>query len=239
MKIQKLTLPLALTATLLLSGCVGQGDDDKGVGDDKSPSEVLALAKQKLDETSGVELELSAGDLPAGISGIVLTKASGTAMHPHSFEGDIVGSMSGITQDGQVISVDGTVWVKIAIWGPDFKETDPADIGAPDPGQLIATEGGLSDLLVATDDVKEGDTVRGGSGNSEVLTEFTGTLPGDDVTVLVPSAAGDSFDVAYQISADGELRSMAITGQFYADTDDMTYIVSFDGYGAEKEITAP
>lgn len=239
MKIQELTLPFALTAALLMSGCVGQGDD-KAVDGDMSADDVLALAKEKLDETSGVELELTAEDLPSGISGIVLTKASGTAVHPNSFEGDIVGSMSGITQNGQVVSVDGTVWVKIPLLGKDFQEMDPATIGAPDPGQLIATEGGLSDLLVATEDAKKGDTVRGGSDNSEVLTEFTGTLPGEEVEFLVPNASeDDDFDVAYQIADNGELRMFAITGVFYPDTDPMTYQISFDSYGTEKKITGP
>ncbi len=238
-KTRNLMLAGVLGLSLAVSGCFGQGDDKKSVGEGKDPGDVLALAKETLDETSGVELELTAQDLPSGVSGIVLTNAKGTAMHPSSFQGDIVGSWNGITQNGQVIAVDGKVWVKIALLGPDFKEMDPADIGAPDPGQLIATEGGLSDLLVATEGVKEGDTVRGGSDNSQVLTEYTGRLDGDQVTVLVPTASGDSFDVTYQIADNGELRSMAITGEFYPDTEAMTYTVSFDGYGAKQEIAAP
>lgn len=229
-----------LGLTLAVSGCFGQGDDE-GVGEGKSPEEVLAQAKETLDGTSGVELELTADDLPSGVSGIVLTNAKGTAMHPSSFQGTIVGSLSGITQDGEVIAIDGTVWAKIAILtGSEFRELDPADIGAPDPSQLIATEGGLSDLLLATEDAAEGETVRGGADNSEVLTEYTGTLPGDQVQVLVPKAsADDDFDVVYQIADNGELRSLAITGEFYPDTEAMTYTVTFDAYGAEKEITAP
>ncbi|WP_235736109.1 LppX_LprAFG lipoprotein [Nocardioides alcanivorans] len=240
-KTRNLMVAGVLALTLAVSGCFGQDDDSKGVGDGKSPEEVLQLAKETLDETTGVELELTAKDLPSGVSGIVLTNAKGTAMHPSSFQGTIVGSLSGITQDGEVIAIDGEVWAKIAIiTGSQFDRINPADIGAPDPSQLIATEGGLSDLLVATEDPKEGDTVRGGSDNSQVLTEYTGTLPGDQVKVLVPKASDEgSFDVVYQIAENGELRSLSITGEFYPDTDDMTYTVTFDGYGAEKEITAP
>lgn len=236
---KRLLVVAATAAALLLTGCAGGGDDDKSVADEHAPDEALALAKQTLDETSGVKLRLSAKGLPTSVSGIVLTEAEGTAMHPASFEGSIVGSLSGLTQDGEVIAVDGTVWVKIALLGPDFQEMDPATIGAPDPGQLIATEGGLSDLLVSTTEVTEGDSVRGGANNDEVLTEYTGTLSGSDVTVLVPSASGDTFDVTYQIAGNGELRSMEITGVFYANTDEMSYLVSFNDYGTEQEITAP
>ncbi len=230
----------ATVAALVLTGCAG-GDDDsnKSVAEDNSPEEALALAKTTLDETSGVKLKLTAEGLPSSVSGIVLTEAEGVAMHPASFAGSIVGSLSGITQDGEVIAVDGTVWVKIALLGNDFQEMDPASIGAPDPGQLIATDGGLSDLLVSTEDVAEGDSVRGGDNNDEVLTEYTGTLAGDDVTVLVPSASGDSFDVTYQVAGNGELRTMEITGVFYAGTEEMSYVVSFSDYGTEQEITAP
>lgn len=223
---------------LALSACTG-ADDQTSVAEDNTPEEAVALAKETLDGTTGVKLHLAAEGLPSSISGIVLTEAEGVAVHPSSFAGTIVGSLSGITQDGEVIAVDGTVWVKIALLGPDFEEMDPATIGAPDPGQLIAIEGGLSDLLVSTTDLVEGDSVRGGANNDEVLTEYTGKLSGDDVQVLVPSASGDTFDVTYQIAGNGELRTMEITGVFYAGTEPMSYVVTFTDYGAEKEITAP
>lgn len=236
---KKLLLAPALVLALSLSACVGQDDKDGPVSEENSPQEALDLAKKTLDETSGVQLELKAEDLPANAPGIVLTGASGVAVHPRAFEGDIVASLSGLTQNGQVVAIEDTVWVKIALLGNAFQELDPGKIGAPNPAQLIATEGGLSDLLVSTGDVEEGDSVRGGSNNDEVLTEYTGTLAGDDVTVLVPTASGDTFDVVYQIAGNGELRSMAITGVFYADTDPMTYAVSFDDYGTTQKITAP
>ncbi|MFS3129597.1 LppX_LprAFG lipoprotein [Nocardioides sp. Bht2] len=229
----------ALVLALSLTGCVGQKKDDEPVSKGNSPQEALDLAKETLDKTSGIHLSLKAENLPASAPGIVLTGASGVALHPASFEGEIQASLSGLTQNGQVIAIGETVWVKIALLGNSFNKLDPARIGAPNPAQLIATDGGLSDLLVSTEDVKEGDTVRGGSNNDEVLTEYTGTLAGDDVTVLVPSAASDSFEVVYQIAANGELRSMAITGIFYADTPAMTYAVTFDDYGTTQKITPP
>lgn len=229
-------LTVLLTASLSLTACAG-GDDD--AEDAPEPDTAMADAKKTLDETSGVEIAVDSEDLPDDTSGIVLVSASGTGIHPSSFEGDITGRMAGITQDGKVTAIDGQVWIDLPILGPGYEEVDPADYGAPDPSQLIATEGGLSDLLVETEDLEQGEQTRGGANNDEVLNEYTGTLEGEQVKVLIPIAAGDSFDVTYQITSESELRQMAITGEFYEGTGDMTYTVDFDNYGAEADITEP
>lgn len=228
-------LTAALATSLTLTACSGQ-DDEK---DAPEPDTAMADAKKALDETSGVEIKLTAEDLPDGVSGVVLTGADGVAIHPHSFQGEISGSMAGITQDGEVTAIDGKVWIDMPILGPGYEEVDPSEFGAPDPGQLIETEGGLSDLLVKTEDLEKGDQSRGGSNNDEVLNEYTGTLDGELVKVLIPIAADDTFDVTYQITSDSELRSMSVTGEFYEGTDEMTYVIEFDNYGAEADITEP
>ena len=53
---------------------------------------------------------------------------------------------------------------------------------------------------------------------------------GSTVTLTV---CGQTFDA---IVADGEAT---FTGAFYPDSEDMTYTVTFEDYGTEKEITAP
>jgi hypothetical protein len=40
------------------------------------------------------------------------------------------------------------------------------------------------------------------------------------------------------VSDDSELRSMELTGDFYG-AGSMTYVITFDDYGAEPSITAP
>ncbi len=102
----------------------------------------------------------------------------------------------------------------------------------------MSPETGFSSLLTATDGVEEGESVRGGANNEEVLTEFSGTVPGDVVSNVIPSASGD-FDAVYTISAEGELRTAELTGVFYPDTEPMTYTLGFDDYGTEQDITAP
>ena len=101
-------------------------------------------------------------------------------------------------------------------------------------------DGGFSALLAAADRRREGRRrVRGGEDNKEILTEYTGTIPGDVVAALIPTAEGD-FDFTYTISDDDELREAVLTGAFYgADDGDITYTLDLDDYGTEKEITAP
>jgi lipoprotein LprG len=99
-------------------------------------------------------------------------------------------------------------------------------------------DAGFSSLLTETTGVEKGDSVRGGQDNSEVLTEYSGTVSGDVVQNFIPTASGE-FDVVYTISGDDELRTARITGVFYQDSDPMSYTMTFDDYGTEQEITAP
>ena len=100
-------------------------------------------------------------------------------------------------------------------------------------------DGGFSGLLASATEVEEGDSVRGGKDNKEVLTEYTGTISSDAVAALIPAAEGD-FSFTYTISDDDELREAVIKGAFYGkDEGDVTYTLTLDDYGTEKEITAP
>ncbi|KQY64074.1 MULTISPECIES: LppX_LprAFG lipoprotein [unclassified Nocardioides] len=226
---------IVLAAALALTGCAGDDKDDP-ISKGNKPDEALALAKKTLDETSGVKLALTSKGLPDGVSG--LKDGEGIGVHPAGFDGKFTASRSGLTVPVDVVALDGKVWMDIL--GAGFSEVDPADYGAPDPAVLMAEEGGVSDLLVETGDLEQGDDVRGGDDNSEVLTEYTGTLEGDQVTRIIPSAEG-TFDVTYQINSDGELRQVDITGQFYPDVDSMSYTIKLTDYGKydESDVKAP
>jgi lipoprotein LprG len=222
---------LAAGSILVVTGCSG----DDGSAGDRTPEEALALAKQTLDETSGVRISLEADELPDGVSAI--SAAAGVGTHAPAFEGTLTALFAGQPIDVPVIALDGTVNVQLPLT-PGWQDVDPADYGAPDPAQLLSTEDGLSSLLPATDGAEEGESVRGGENNEEVLTEYTGTVPGDVVSNVIPSASGD-FDATYTISAEGELRTAELTGVFYPDTEPMTYTLRLDDYGIEPDITAP
>ncbi len=220
------------SAALLLTGCSGDGGS---VSSGKSPEEVMELAKTTLDETSGVSISLTTDDLPDGVSG--LKSATGVGTHAPAFEGTITVPLAGNDFEVPIVAVDGTVYAQIPLT-PGWSDVDPAEYGAPDPAQLMSTDAGFSSLLPATEDLEEGESVRGGDNNDEVLTEFTGTVPGDVVANVIPSASGD-FDATYTINEDGELREAVLTGVFYPDSASMTYTLGFEDYGTEQDITAP
>lgn len=222
----------ALTA-LPLTAC--GGDSEGGGGSDATPEEVFAAAKTNLDETSGVNLALTTQDLPDGVTGV--EKAAGVGTHAPAFDGKITVVLSGQAFEVPVIAVDDKVYAQIPLT-TGWQDIDPAEYGAPDPAQLMSTDAGFSSLLPATTDVEKGDSVRGGADNKEVLTEYTGSVGADTMKNIIPTASGD-FDVTYTITDDDELRSAELTGVFYQDSESMTYEVTFDDYGTEKDITAP
>ena len=54
-----------------------------------------------------------------------------------------------------------------------------------------------------------------------------------------PGSEGD-FDVLYKINDDGELCAAELTGDFYGEKNgELTYTLTLDEYGTEKDITAP
>lgn len=219
-----------LVAPALLAGCSG-GDDG---ADELTPEERLAEAKTALDETEGVRVALEADELPASVNGLLT--ADGVGTHAPAFAGDIQVSTSGLTAKAAVIAVDGKVWAVLP-FTTDYAQIDPADYSAPDPAALMETEGGLSSLLTAAEGVEEGEQVREGE---NVLTEITGTLPGDAVAAVIPSAQEDAdFDAAFTLDDDNRLSEVTMTGPFYPKADDVTYTVTFSQYGVAKDIAAP
>ncbi len=234
--------PLRRTLAVLLAGLVALvitacgGDDTKAAADEQTPEEVLGVAKSTLDETSGVQLSLTTDGLPDGVTGI--TSAVGTATQAPAFDGAIKVVLSGQEFEVPVVAVDGKVCARIPLT-PGYSDVDPSEYGAPDPAALITPDRGFSSLLPVTTEVEKGESVRGGDDNSDILTTYTGTIPGDAMKKVIPSSSGDSFDASYLVSEDGELREAELTGVFYADSEDMTYTVTFDDYDTEKAITAP
>ncbi len=229
--------PLVVALAISVTAC---GGDDEGGGEDdgRSPDEVLAAAKATLDETSGVEFTLTTKDLPRGVSAGI-SSAEGVGVHPSAFEGTFKLSVSGIPADAEVIAVDGTTYAKNSLLLPEWTEIDPADYGAPDPALLMDPDGGFSGLLASAEDVEAGESVRGGEDNREIFTEYTGTISSDAVEALVPTAEGE-FAFTYTISDDDELREAVLVGAFYGeDAGEVTYTLTLDAYGTEKEITAP
>jgi lipoprotein LprG len=229
------TLAGALVGALVLAGCSGAGDEE-AAADEPTPEEVLATAADTLAGTSGVDLTLSTQDLPDGIAGI--TEADGIATNAPAFEGSITVIYAGQSVDVPVVAVDDVVYAQLP-FTTGYQDVDPADYGAPDPSAFVSEDRGFGSLLGVTEDLEEGESVRGGADNSEVLTTYTGTVPGPAMKKVIPSSSGDAFDVEYLVSDAGELRQAVLTGVFYKDSAEMTYTVDFADYGTTKDIVAP
>ncbi len=213
-----------------LGACSGDG----GGGSEESPQEVLAAAKQALDDTSGVTLSLSAEELPAEVDGVL--EATGAATHAPAFEGDLTVVVNGLDVDVPVVSVDGTVYAQLP-FTTEFAEVNPADYGAPDPARLMDPETGLSSWLVDATGIEEGERVRDGE---LVLSTYAGSLPGAVVDASIPSADESAdFPVVFHIDEDGRLRSVEVSGPFYGSKGTVDYTVGVDDYGTLQDITRP
>ena len=222
---------LSLVALMVPVAACGDGG---GGGADQTPEEVLAAAKEALDDTSGVTLSLATEQLPADVDGVL--EAKGVATHAPAFDGDLTVVVNGLNVDVPLVSVDGKVWAKLP-FTTEFAELNPADYGAPDPAQLMNPDTGLSTWLTEATGIEEGDRVRDGK---TVLSSYTGSLSGDVVDASVPSADEKAdFPVTFQIDEDGRLRSVDISGPFYGAAGTVDYTFGVDDYGTDQDITKP
>ncbi len=198
----------------------------------------MAYAKELLDDTSGVEISLATEDEPDRDA--FLKSATGTIIaDPPAFEGSADGRYMGFdASDIAIVSVDGDFYVDLPIRG--FDKLDPAELCAPDPAELLDPDTGVSSVLTAAEDLEQGDSERGGPDNEEVLTVYTGTVPGEAIKNVLPCAPGESFDAKLTINEDGYLRAAEVTGLFFeGDEQEITYTIDVEEYDVEKEISAP
>lgn len=202
------------------------------------PEDALKEAKANLDETEGVKIAITAEDIPEDLQ-TGLVSADGTAVRPASFSGEISVRASGFAATADVIAVDGTTYVKGAVIFPDWTPIEPEQFNAPDPSTLLDPDSGISGFLTGLDDIEVGEAQRDESDGSLVLTPYSGTLPAETVRTLIPGAQDGEFDTTYLIDDDGFLREARLSGAFYPDEDDMTYVVTFADYGETIEIVEP
>lgn len=230
MRIRIFTVILAVTVAIGLAGC--GGSDTKPAANDLAPR--LAKAKTALDGAETIHLKLSTTKLPSGVNGLL--SADGNGNHSPAFKGKVKVVASGASLGADVIAVGGTVYAKVS-FSPTFLTIDPASLKAPDPAALVATTGGVSDLLIKSTKLSDNGKSRAGS---LVLTSIKGTLPGAVVQSLVPSAnAAKPFMVTYRLTDKDELYDATITGPFYPGADSLTYTVSVTTSSTPVTITKP
>lgn len=224
-------LVLIATVVALLGTAAGCGGSDEPT---ESPEQALTSAKEQLDETPGVRLDLSTDALPDGVNG--LTAASGTATHDPAFDGEVELLVDGLTLKVALVAVDGLVFAKLP-FTVKFSEIDPDEYGAPDPSDLMDPDSGLSTWLTEATDVSRGDQVREGD---TVLTAYSGTLAGEVVTRSIPSGVETAdYEVTFRLDDDDQLRSVVVVGPFYEEGSEVEYVIDLSDYGSDPQITRP
>ena len=195
-------------------------------------TEQLAAAKVTVDAATSLHLTLRSSGIPASVNGALGAEGSGT--HAPAFKGTLDARVGGFAVSVEVVSIHGVLYVKPP-FSADFVQADPKAYHAPDPAQLFATKGGISSLLTATINPVEGKKIRVGP---DTVQTITGTLPGTSVAKLFSIGdATKTFNVTYGVTEPGgELRTVALTGQFYPGATS-TYTLTLDKYGAPVEIT--
>lgn len=223
---------LALSAALAFSGCSG---NDKPVStEDTTLAPKLAKAKATLDQAETLNIDLVTKSLPTGVTGLL--SATGQGNHSPAFKGTVKVVVGGASVGADVVAVDGTVYAKTG-FAPAFVMIDPASLKAPDPAALVATSGGISDLLPKTTKLADAGKSRAGS---TVLTTITGTLAGTVVRSLVPSAdPTKNFQASYRLDEHGALHDASIKGPFYPDAGAITYTVTVSTSDTPVTITKP
>ncbi len=194
----------------------------------------MELAKKHFDDSGSVHIALSTKSTPTSGNGVL--GATGTVTRAPAFEGEVKVVLSGLTATVPVTSVDDKVYAKLPLQ-TKFAVIDPTEYGAPDPADFADPEAGLSALLTQMDGLEEGDRTRAGD---EVLTTYTGSVPGEAVKKIIPSAdAKQSYQTRVGVDEDGFARTVRVTGVFFSGSDEVTYDVAFDDYDKDVEITAP
>ncbi len=224
------TRVLGLAAILLapvVAGCQGTSD----ASSDRSPADRLAAAKKSFDDAEYIGFTLSTDQLPSDLDGLL--SATGTGTHAPAFTGEVK-VQTAIDITAPVVAVDGLVYAKLPF--SPYSEIDPAQYGAPDPADLMDTDTGISALFPKTQDPTVGDSKRDGG---TVLTQIEGTLPGESVKAVFPSAGTDDFDVTYTLTDDDVLDTVKVTGPFYEGFDNVTYTIQLDLDADAVDIQAP
>ncbi len=226
-------LGVLVAAALVLSGCGGSEKKDEPKSE--SPTEVMEQAKKQFDEASSVHIELKTDSTPpAGANGVL--GADGDITQAPAFKGDVKVVFSGLTATIPVTSVDGEVSAKLPLQ-TKYTQINPSEYGAPDPADFADPEKGLSSLLTQVEDLEKGKETRSGD---QILTSYSGTLPGAAVKEIIPSAdAKGTYETEVGIDEDGYATTVEVTGVFFSDGKDVTYDVTFSGYDQGVEITAP
>lgn len=224
----RLPLVLAMTMLLAVTGC-------SGAAGGADPKDTLSAAHDSFASASSVTITLTSEDVPKNSEGVTAADGVGAldATTP-KFQGTVTGKLQGVAGDFDVIAIGDEMWIKF--FTPDYIALDLAVIDALNPASLFNPKTGLPSLLEKTTDLATGEQQRDGE---EVLDIITGKLSGELVSSLLRLGEPEStFDVTYGITADGDLRTAIVTGEFFPGATS-TYTFTVKDYGTPVDIERP
>lgn len=240
--VRAVPVAVAVVAVLIgsLAGCSGSGSSSgpsssaAGSGT-PSPADLLARAKTVLDGTSAVHFVVSSTDVPQGAT--VLAGGEGDAARPDKFSGDLDVSLTGTRAKVAVVSVGGTVYVKLP-FSPTYSVTDPKKFNIPDPGSFMSPSNGVTQVLAKATDAKDAGQTRLGS---TVLRTVVASVPGQVVdTVLRTADPGTAVKATFGIDpGTGQLRTATLVGPFFVKGVSSTYTLALSRYGESVDIRVP
>lgn len=224
-------LGVVVTLLLALTGC---GSSDEST-DGKSARAVLEQAKEQFDGARSVHLVLETESKPEPGNDAVLGAAGDLTQQP-AFEGTVTVVLGGFNADVPVIAVADQVWAKLPLT-PKYVVIDPAEYGAPNPADFADQAKGISGLLLELEGAEEAGQKRLGE---TVLTRYEGTLSGELVDPIIPSASTDgTYETVVGIDEDGRIITLSVTGDFFEHDGPVTYDLTFSDYDEDVEISAP
>ena len=234
MQRRRLLASVVLAGAVALSACSGEGSAET----EPTPAtaaERLAAAQEALEAADGLTVALTSVDVPTDVNGV--RSATGVGVvdgESIRFAGEVEARITGVSATVEMIGIDDDAYMKL--FTPDFAPVDLEALGAPNPTSFFAPETGIASLIAATTDIAEGDRQREGR---EILTEVTGTLPGEKIEGLLRlGGPGLEFDVACGLTDVNELRRAVLEGEFYPGTRS-TYTLILTDYGQVVPIERP
>lgn len=222
-----------LAIALAVTGCSGSSEGEEPP--ELTAQERLDAARAKIEAVDALTINLTSTGVPEDVNGVQSAKGTGVIEGDLiKFEGEFQGRVSGITATAGILSIGDDTYMKL--FTPDYEPVDLDELGAPNPTAFFAPDTGVASLMAATTEVAEGGKVREGR---DILTEVTGTLPGENVEALLRlGGPGRTFDVTYGLSDDNELRKAVLEGEFWEGTTS-TYTLLLTAYGTAIPIEAP
>lgn len=225
-------LGVAVTLLLVLTACGGSEEEPTN---GKSARAVLEQAKKQFDGAKSVHLVLETESTPEPGNDAVLG-AEGDLTQQPAFEGTVTVVLGGFNADVPVVAIGDEVVAKLPLT-PAYVPIDPAEYSAPNPADFADPDAGISALLLELEGAEEAGQKRLGE---TVLTTYEGTLSGELVDPIIPSASKDgTYETAVGIDEDGRIITLSVTGDFFEHDGPVTYDLTFSDYDEDVEISAP